>query len=67
MTASPSLPQTAPQAASQGIILGAPVNPTPVLGPLQVAFKPSASPLETAKLGTIEFEQPTTIPMPPAE
>ncbi len=64
ITASPAIPQTAP--AVPAIALGSPVNPSPVMGPLQVAFKPGVAPLETAKLGHLETE-PSTIPIPPME
>lgn len=66
MTASPAIPQTMSQAAS-GLTLGSPVSASPVMGPLQVAFKPSAAPIETAKLGMVEVDVANSIPVPPAE
>jgi hypothetical protein len=68
MTASPAIPQTLKQAApATGLALGTPVSAAPVMGPLQVAFKPSIAPIETAKLGMVEVDETTSIPVPPVE
>lgn len=69
MTASPAIPQTLTQATpGSGLTLGTPVSAAPVMGPLQVAFKPSIAPIETAKLGMVEVEETSTsIPVPPVE
>jgi len=66
MTASPAIPQTSP-AITPGLALGSPISPPPAMGPLQVAFKPSVAPFETAKLGGVQVEEATSIPVPPAE
>jgi hypothetical protein len=64
---SPPIPSAPPMTyATPGLSLGSPVSPPPVVGPLQVAFKPYVPPLE-ASLGTIQLEESPTIPVPPTD
>lgn len=53
----------------QVVVLGSPVASAKQPGPLQVAFKPSLPPIETAKLGVLEVEAEATtvLPVPPVE
>lgn len=51
------------------VAIGSPVAIPKQPGPLQIAFKPSIPPIESARIGSVQVEQDetTAIPVPPAE
>ena len=37
------------------------------MGPIQAAFKPAIPPIDSARLGAIQIEESTEIPVPPSD
>lgn len=63
---SPPFPASPPlTSATPGLSIGFPVSTPVAHGPIQAAFTPIGSSIESAKLGIIQVEETPTIPVPP--